>query len=448
MNLKSYIPFYKRNLNLAIPVVITQTGQMIVQFADNIMVGHLGTTPFAGVAVANTLITILLVFFTCFTQGLIPHVGHNYGRGNHKSVADYFVNAAILDTLLCGFIILSLFATPLMHYMGQDAQILPYAKTYYIISVISLIPLVLFFAIRNFAEGIGITKHVMYITVICNVLNIVLNWILIYGKLGAPALGVAGAAYATLISRILMLIIFIVLIFKISPYKEYIGLINKESLSKSKFIDVLKTSIPISLQALVEVSAFNLSGIMVGWFGQNAMAANQIALTITTFSFMAANGIGVAATIRVAHQFGEKRYKDSRTAGFAAMHLSLALMLTAGFIYIIFRNYIPYIFVSDPEVAAIASSLIVIAACFQIFDATQLSSLASLRGLADVKAPLFFSLIAYYLIGLTMSYVFSKVMGIGPIGVWLGLSLGLATAAVTYTIRFRRITSQYINGIR
>ncbi|MDO4735956.1 MAG: MATE family efflux transporter [Bacteroidia bacterium] len=446
MNFKSYIPFYKRNLSLATPVIITQTGQMIVQFADNIMVGHLGTTPFAGVAFANTIITILLVFFTCFTQGLIPHVGHSYGRGEHKKAADYFTNAVVLDALLCIFILFALFATPIMDYMGQDAQILPYAKIYYTISVISLIPLVMFFAIRNFAEGIGITKHVMYITIVCNILNIVLNWILIYGKLGFPALGVAGAAYATLISRILMFIVFTVLIFRIEPYKGYIKLIDKCSLSKEKFLTVLKTSIPISLQALVEVSAFNISGIMVGWFGQDAMAANQIALTMTTFSFMAANGVGVAATIRVAHQFGEKRYKDAQKAGFAAMHISIAMMVTTGLIYIIFRNYIPYIFVSDPAVTTIASSLIIVAACFQVFDATQLSNLASLRGLADVKAPLVYSIIAYYIIGLSMSYILSSVVNIGPIGVWWGLSIGLIVAAITYTIRFKKITSRYINS--
>lgn len=445
MFLKTYIPFYKRNLNLAIPVMITQAGQMIVQFADNIMVGHLGTVEFAGVAFANSIFTIGMVFCICFTQGLTPYAGQSYGKGLYREVAGYFQNSFIMNIFLCITIVgTMLCVVPFMQYMGQDPSILEYAKDYYRILVISLVPFILFFSIRNFSEGIGITKYAMYITIGSNLVNIFFNWLLIFGNWGFPHMGVEGAAIATLISRVLMFISFAILLTCINPYKKYLKLIRKPFINPDKIKELLKTSVPISLQGLVEVTAFSLSGIMVGWFGKEAMAANQIALTITTFSFMIAQGIGVAATIRVSHQFGEKRYTDARKAGFAAVHLSVGLMGTAGIIYIFLRHMVPYLFTSDPAVATIAASLMIISAGFQIFDAVQLAGVASLRALADVKVPLIFAIISYYCICLPLGYICGHYFNLGPIGVWLGLMLGLMFASVLFMYRFRTLTEKYI----
>lgn len=445
MFLKTYIPFYKRNLSLAVPVMITQAGQMVVQFADNIMVGHLGTVEFAGVAFANSIFAIGMVFCICFTQGLTPYAGQSYGKGLYREVAGYFQNSFILDIFLCIFILGVMFGIiPFMQYMGQDPAILEYAKSYYRILVLSLVPFILFFAIRNFSEGIGITKYAMYITIASNLVNIFFNWVLIYGNLGFPHMGVTGAAIATLISRVLMFVSFAILLTSVNPYKKYLKLIQKPFINPDKIKKLLKTSVPISLQGLVEITAFSLSGIMVGWFGKEAMAANQIALTITTFSFMIAQGIGVAATIRVSHQFGEKRYSDARKAGFAAVHLSVGFMGTAGIIYILSRHLVPYLFTSDPAVASIAGSLLIISAGFQIFDAVQLSGIASLRALADVKMPLVFSLISYYFICLPLGYVCGHFLNLGPIGVWTGLMLGLMFASVLFMYRFRTLTGRYI----
>ncbi|MEF9987040.1 MAG: MATE family efflux transporter [Bacteroidales bacterium] len=447
MILQNYLPFYKRNLNLALPVMITQAGQMIVQFADNIMVGHLGTEEFAGVAFANSLFTIGMIFCIGFTQGLTPYAGQSFGKGNHREVSKYFQNSFIMDIFLCLAVLVVMFSImPFMQYMGQDPSILEYAKSYYIILVISLVPFILFFAIRNFSEGIGITKYAMYITIVSNLVNIFLNWILIFGHWGFPAMGVSGAAIATLISRVLMFISFAFIIITVNPYKQYLRLIRRPLIDIIKIKELLKTSVPISLQGLVEVTAFSLSGIMVGWFGKEALAANQIALTITTFSFMIAQGIGVAATIRVSHQFGEKRYADARKAGFAAAHLSVGFMGTAGIIYILFRHNIPYVFTSDPAVATIAASLLIISAGFQIFDAIQLSGIASLRALADVKIPLLFSIISYYLICLPLGYFCGHVLNLGPMGIWVGLMLGLIFAAILFMYRFNKITKRYIEA--
>ena len=440
---KEYIPFYKRNINLAVPVMITQAGQMIVQMADNVMVGHLGTAQFAGVSFANTIFVIGMAFCICFTQGLIPHAGRNYGSGNHKGVTQYFQNSILLNIFL-GICVMAIMAAliPFMKYMGQDPDILGYTKSYYKIMIFSMLPFILFFTIRNFSEGIGITKYAMYITLSANILNIVLNWILIFGKFGMPQMGVAGAAISTLISRIVMLVSFAILIFSLKEYKRYISLLDRDFVDKKKLKELLATSAPIAFQGLIEVTAFSLSGIMVGWFGKISLAAHQIAMTLSTFSFMVAQGIGAAAVIRVSHQLGEKDYPATRKAGFAAMHLACAFMGFVGLVYVIFRNQLPFLFSTDPQVISIASTLLLMCAIYQIFDALQLAGIASLRALMDVKIPLLFSSLSYYCICLPSGYLFGHVIGLGPIGVWLGLLFGLMVASILFLYRFNKITNK------
>lgn len=444
MNIKSYIPFYKRNLSLAIPVMITQAGQMVVQFADNIMVGQLGTSQFAGVGFANALFSMGLVFCTCFTQGLIPFIGQSYGRGEHGKVSEYFTNGILLNALMCiAVMAIMMAAVPLMDHMGQDPRILGYAREYYKIMVWSLAPFIIFYVLRALTEGVGNTKYTMYITVFCNVLNIFLNWVLIFGHFGVEAMGVEGAAWATFISRCAMLGIGIAILLSGKLYKRYLGDIRFRALNFSQFKDVMKTSFPMSFQGLVEVTTFSIAGIMAGWFGEVAMAAHQASQTIITFSFMVAQGVGVAATIRVSHQYGERRFADARKAGFAASHISIALMALAGITFILFNDVIPYIFTQDHHVAEIASKLLYVAAAFQLFDAVQLSALASLRALADVKWPLVTSLFTYYVIGLPFAYFAGTTFSLGPVGVWLGLLAGLMLAAILFLYRFNKITKGF-----
>lgn len=449
MGLKKYIPFYKRNLALAIPVMITQAGQMMVQFADSIMVGHLGTSQFAGVGFASAIFYIGFVFCSCFTQGLIPYIGQNYGRGEHSKVSQYFSNGILLNVVMCGLIIGIMFGIiPFMDKMGQDPKILGYAVNYYKIMIYSLVPSILFYMIRNLTEGIGNTKFSMQVTLVCNILNIFLNWVMIFGHFGVPAMGVDGAAWATFISRVMMLIIGITVVLSGKQYKRYFKEVRFSSINSHKLKELLHTSIPIGFQGLVEMTTFSLIGIMVGWFGQEAMAAHQAANTIVTFSFMVAQGVGVAATIRVSHQFGEGRYMDARMAGFAASHISIALMICAGITFVVFNDLIPYIFTSDPHVAEITGNLLYVAAAFQIFDATQLSALASLRALADVKWPLVLSIIAYYFVSIPLGYICGAVVGWGPVGVWFGILFGLLFAAILFLLRFNRITREFIPGPR
>lgn len=445
MNIKEYTPFYRRNLKLAIPVMLTQAGQITVNLADNIMVGHLGTTELAGVTFANSIIILGMVFGIGFTQGVTPHVGQSFGKGEHDKVGRLLQASFITNTLLSILLTGVMFTIGLfMGSMGQPEGVVSYARDYYYIILASMIPALLFFGMRQFSEGIGITKYALYITIIGNSLNIFLNWVLIYGHFGFDAMGVKGAAIATLISRYVMCGSFIALYLRQPAYSRYIKLFRKPLIDRETIKRILKTSVPLSFQNLVEITAFSLSAIMVGWNGEISLASHQIAMSMSSFSFMLALGVGAAATIRVSHQYGYGDYKSMRMAGFAAIHLSVGLMSVCGILYILLRNYIPLVFTDDPEVIYLSSQLLIISALFQVFDATQLSCLACLRALADVRKPLLFSIISYYLVCLPLGYLCGNIFGYGAIGVWVGLLLGLVFAASLFLWRFNKISMRLV----
>lgn len=445
MNFKEYIPFYKRNLAVAVPVMLTQAGQITVHMADNIMVGHLGTTELASVSFANSIYILGMVFGIGFTQGLTPHVGQTFGKGDHSSVSALLKNSLILNLSVSLLLTMVMFGVgTLMGYMGQTEAVVSNGREYYNIILFGLVPFLMFFGLRQFSEGIGITKYAMYITLFANFLNILLNWILIYGHMGFEAMGIKGAATATFISRVVMLTLFVIVMFRNECYNKYLKLIRWPLVDLSRAKMVLKTSVPLSFQNLVEITAFSMSAVMIGWLGETQLASHQIAMSMSSFSFMLALGVGAAATIRVSHQLGYGDFRSMRIAGFAAIHLSVFLMALCGLAYIIFREQIPYIFSEDPAVRSLAATLLIVSALFQIFDATQLASLACLRALADVKVPLVLSIISYYLISLPMGYFCGFILGFGTVGVWVGLLAGLGFAAVLFLLRFSKISNRMI----
>ena len=422
--------------------MIAQAGQMVVQFADNIMVGHLGTEELAGVSFAGNIMLIGFVFFICFSHGATPFIGQSFGKGNTREVLKWFKHSHYLNMAVGGLtILLMVLVVPFMDHMGQDPSILVYAREYYWISLASIIPAIFFFTIKNFSEGIGITKYAMYITLLTNLVNIFLNWLLIYGKWGLPQMGVAGAATATLISRILCLAIFSYIIGKLPVYTAFTKIKERGKLEWSAFRQLISTSLPIGLQGLFEVTSFSLCAIMAGWISKEAIAGYQITNIMCTLSFLIAEGLGVAATINVSHSFGQGNIAAARKSGFAATHLAIIFMGIAGILYTLFRKQIPYIFTDDPAVAGFASGMLIIAALFQIFDATQMAGFAALRGLKDVNIPFLYSFAAYYIIGLPSAYAITFMLDAGANGIWIGLALGLLTVAILSQIRFGKLTS-------
>jgi MATE family multidrug resistance protein len=445
MSFQEYLPYYKRNLKVAVPVMLTHAGQITVNLADNIMVGHLGTAELAAATFANSILVPGMVFGIGFSQGLTPHVGQAFGRKDYRQVGHLLQNSLILNSLLAIVMTIIMYACGhFMNRMGQPADIVGMARGYYNIQLFSIFPFLLFFGARQFSEGIGITKYAMYITLFANAINIFLNWVLIYGKLGFPAYGVNGASIATLVSRVVMLICFILIYIRKEVYNRYFAYFTRKLGDLDKMKKILQTSVPLSIQTLVEITSFSMSAIMVGWLGKVPLASHQVAMSMSSFSFMLALGVGAAATIRVSHQYGSGNYRAMRMAGFAAVHLSVALMSISGIAYMLFNWQIPHLFTVDPAVIKLSASLLIISAMFQIFDAMQLSGLACLRALADVRKPLLFSVLSYYFVCLPLGYLLGFVFGLGAIGVWIGLMLGLIFAAILFLNRFNKLSLRII----
>ena len=432
-------------MKVALPVMVTQAGQVIVQLADNIMVGPAGTAQLAGVSFANAIFLIGFVTLLGFSQGLTPLVGESYAKDQHARASHLLCNSLTLN--LCVYAAVGLLLMVIgffMPRMGQDPQVVPYAQSYYFIMLVSLIPMAVFFTSRFFAEGLGDTSHAMWITVSTNLLNIFLNWVLIFGHFGLPALGVMGAALATLIARIFCAVAFIRVIFHSETFSSYARMALKEKVDKQTLISIAQLSLPIAFSSMLESTAFSFAAIMVGWMGKVELAAHQIANSLGQLSFMVACGIGAAATIRVSHQFGAGKPVETLMAGKASVHMGIFYMSSCALLFILLRNFLPYIYTSDPEVIAYASRLIVVLSLYQISDAVQLTSMASLRGLKDTKRPMMYAAMSYYGIAIPAAYLLGFVFGVGPEGVWYGLLLGLTVAAVLFYTRFCRICRSYL----
>lgn len=439
MTFEDYLPYYKRNLRIAGPVVLSQLGGSITQLADNIMVGHLGTVELAAVSFANTIFIIGMLFSIGITMASTPLIGQAYVQGEHTKLTSYLQNS-LLQVILTAIVISALlFALyPFMDDMGQEPDVVKLAKPYYILLVISLFPFLIFCFFKQFLEGLGSTKHAMIITIICNIVNIVLNYFLIFGTYGFPKWGIIGAGVATLLSRVLMPIMFLIIIRKKTDWWMFFNRFGKKVFSFKVLRELHSLGLPIAGQMVLEISAFAFSAIMVGWLGAVPLASHQIAQNISTIAFMVVLGISTATTIRVSHQLGLRDFKALRMAASASIHLCLATNFILGLLILSFRYIIPIAFTEDAAVIELAAQLLLFVGLFQLFDGMQSVGIGILRGLIDVKRPVIYAFISYICINLPIGYIFAFVFKMGAAGIWLGFVFGLGVAAILFHIRYRK----------
>lgn len=436
--LHKYIPYYKRNLHLALPLVLSQAGQVTVSLVDNMMVGHVGTTELAASSFANNIFMIGMLFGMGITIGLTPMVGSEFGKNNTSVVASWLKNGFITHfaaSVLLAIIMFSIYFV--IPFMGQTPDVEKLAKPYYLLLCSSLIPFMLFFTFKQFFEGIGNTKIAMQITLISNVVNIVVNYLFIFGKFGMPELGLNGAGIGTLVSRIIMPILFFIAIYRSDSFIQYFKKAYHQKIDFDRILSVLKIGIPIAFQIIVEVTAFGFGAIMMGWIGEIPLAGHQVAIGLASFTYMISLGISQANTIRVSHNFGEKNFAGLKNDALASTHLVLFFMLTMGLIFVFFRIPLSWIFTSDPAVIEMASNLLIIAAVFQVFDGLQVVMLSTLRGMKDVHIPMLFAFLAYLVLGIPVSYVMAFKLNLGPSGIWYGYLVGLFTAGILFYFRFK-----------
>lgn len=451
---RTYLPYYKRNLKVAFPVMLTQIGAALVGLADSIMVGHYGTADLAAVSFSNALFFTVMVFSMGALMGITPLVGHVHGRleklmekgapddeiaHKHDQISSYMANGLVYTALMC-LLSLALLAPciPVLDMFGQEPEVVRCARPYYLLIVLSIIPFLLFCFCRQFLEGLGNTLVAMLITIGCNLLNVLLNWLFIFGHWGFPAMGAEGAGWATLISRTLMPLCFFIVMLSQTGWRKYLTATRKGQITRREVENLLTIGAPIGLQSFAEAFLFTASFVIIGWINKEALAAHHIANQMADLTFMLALGIGAATTIRVSHQLGKGDLVAVRMASHASVHLCL-LMNTIGAAIMIFgRNHIPYIFTDDPEVVPIASTLLVIAGTFQYADGLQCIGAAMLRGIQDVRVPMRIALFSYIAIGLPLGLALTFPMGLGAKGMWLAFIIALAIPAVCYHIRFNR----------
>jgi len=431
-------------------------GHTMVGLIDDIMVGKIGTTELAAVSLGNSFLFIAMSLGIGFSTAITPLVAEADGEGNVAKGKAAFKHGVflctVLGTVLFGLILLS---KPLMYHMKQPAEVVVLAIPYLEIVAFSLIPMIMFQAFKQFSDGLSQTKYAMWATLLANVINIVLNYLLIYGKFGFPELGIVGAAIGTLISRVVMLVFIWLLLKSRDKFKPYITNLNFLVIKKSVTNKILSLGVPSALQMFFEVAIFTAGIWLSGVLGSNAQAANQIALKLSSLTFMVGMGLSVAATIRVGNQKGLQNFKELRRVAFSVFLLTLFIEIIFAGIFVAFHNVFPDLFVNynnvadlsnTMEVVKTASVLLLIAAVFQISDGVQVVVLGALRGLQDVKIPTILIFIAYWVFGFPISYYLGLHTDYKSSGIWLGLLAGLTVSSILLFLRFNYITKKLIKN--
>jgi MATE family multidrug resistance protein len=454
VNISQYTSEFKYNWKLAAPVMLGMLGHTFVSFVDNIMVGQIGTAELAAVSLGNSFIFIAMSVGIGFSTAITPLVAEADSADNFDQAKSTFKHGLFLCTVLGIVLFLGVFfAKPLMYLMKQPEEVVELAIPYLDLAAFSLIPLIVFQALKQFSDGMSMTRYPMYSTLIANIVNVILNYLLIFGKFGLPELGIVGAAYGTVISRFIMLAYLWWLLANKERTKVLVTNIKFFVLEKLMLQKLINLGAPSAMQMLFEVAIFTAAIWLSGLLGKNAQAANQIALNLSTMTFMVAMGLSVASMIRVGNQKGLQKFKELRRIAFSIFLLGILLAIFFGTVFFLFHKSLPKIYVDftdatnyadNLEVVSIASQLLFAAAIFQISDTIQVVVLGALRGLQDVKIPTIITFISYWVIGFPISYFLGKASMYGSFGIWLGLLAGLSTAAILLYMRFNYLTLKLI----
>ena len=441
--LQEYTKEFSYNLKLAYPVIIGMIGHTLVGFVDNAMVGQLGTSELAAISLGNSFVFLAMAFGIGFSTAITPLIAESDAKKNKSNTKSILSNGILVCIFLGAVLtIIVLIAKPIIYYMGQSEEVVNLAYPYITLVAISLFPLIIFQSFKQFSDGLSFTKIAMISTVIANLINVVINYILIYGKFGFPKLELVGAGIGTLISRVIMVLIIIYLIKSNPKINQYLD--NLFSLKYSSIITkkIINLGYPSALQMMFEVGFF-ISGIWVcGIIGINYQAANQIALNLSSLTFMVALGLSVAATIRIGNQKGLNDYKNLKRIAISIFLITILIELIFALIFIIFSDLLPWLYLENNsnfdvlETVSLASKLLIIVALFQIFDGIQIVAQGALRGIQDVKIPSMICFLSYIIFGVPIMIYLGLYTDLKATGVWIGFLIGLLIASVLLSIRF------------
>lgn len=437
----------KETLLLSYPIVASQLGIILMGVIDNLMVAKLGTEPLAALGFANHNYFFITIFGIGVFSILPPLVANAKGQNNIQQCANLFsegIHIAFFINIFTGIILYLVWIN--LGNFGQEPLVAQLASDYFWIVMVSTFPLFLIVMLKSFTDGLGFVKISMYISFLGLFLNIVFNWIFIYGKLGFEPMGVRGAGYSTLLVRVLMLIGILVYIASLQKVRKYMLGFALFRIDKPLFIKILKLGIPSGLQFFFEIGAFAFAAIMIGWLGAEHLAAHEIALSMIAITFMIVTGFASAGGIRIGEFYGKKDSVAMFRAGNTSLFLAIIVMTCFCIIFLSFNEFLVSIFMDKNAqfftkldvsfTIQIANNLLMIAGFFQLFDGIQATSAGLLRGLSDVNIPAFISIFVYWMLGLPLAYYLGFTLEQGVWGVWIGLAIGLIMASVLLTGRF------------
>ena len=437
---------YASLLKLALPIIVGQLGGIITGLADTIMVGQHSTQELAASSFVNNVLNTFIIFGTGFSFALTPLVGENLARNKKYVVSAWLKNGIIANFLLSVvlMVILTIIYFNVEHF-GQPSELLPLIKPYYLVSMVSIIFIMLANAFRQFVEGITNPSVSMWILLSGNLLNIIGNYVLIYGKCGFEEMGLIGAGYSTLVSRMFMFAMF-VLVFVLRPsYKAYRKGFMRMWVLPNRLMRVTKLGVPIAFQQGLEAATFSLTAIMIGWLGSTELAAHQVVISISTISFTTYLGLGSATAIRTSFFKGAKDWQQVRKTTVAGIHLGIIVSTLTCIALYVFRNDISFIFSEDPNVASIVVMLLPILMLYQYVDGAQIVLANALRGLADVKPIMWISFITNFLIAIPAGYILGFPLGMGIEGVWLAYPIGFLFSVILLGRRMRKYLNLHSN---
>jgi len=442
-------------MTLAYPVILGMLGHTLIGVVDNIMVGKLGTAELAAVSLGNSLVFIAMSVGIGFSTAITPIVAQGDAEKDSGKVRAAFQHGLLLCTML-GIALFGIvfFAKPLMALMHQPAEVIALAAPYIDWVAFSLLPMVIFQGYKQFADGMSLTKYAMYAVIASNIVHVGINYVLIYGVWFFPKMGIIGAALGTVISRILMVIYMHYILSRNEKLKQYFSNFSFSEIKKSMLKKIAAMGIPSSMQMFFEVALFTAAIWLSGSIGKSSQAANQIALSLASMTFMFAMGLSVAAMVRVGNQKGLKDYKNLQIVARSIFLLAIIIEIIFALLFVALHQVLPHFFLNmenvsllhdNTEVIKIAASLLLVAAVFQISDGVQVVVLGALRGLQDVKIPTVITFVAYWIIGFPISFYLGIYTSLKATGIWIGLLAGLTAAAIFLYLRFNYLTNQLIS---
>lgn len=425
-------------LKIGLPIMLGQACVIILAFADNIMIGWHSVDELAASSFVNNVMNLFILTELGFATGMTPMIGADNGTGNIKGIGITVKNGLMTNGIIGGIsiILLTIIYFCLDHF-GQAPELMPYIKPYFAIIGISTLFALGFNVLKQFTDGICRPMISMTLLMIGNLLNIFGNWVLIYGKLGFPEMGLTGAGISTLVSRALILLVFIVFIFKSKKMNEYARAIKEALLSRGEMKTVFKMGYPVGIQMALESSTFTFAAVMAGWLGVIQLAAHQVVITISQLFFLMMQGLSFAVSILVSNAFGRKDLGSVREYARKGYFMTLGISATLSVLLYCFRYQAAGIFTDSPEVSAMAVSLFFLLFAYQFGDGLQLCFANVLRGIQDVRPIMYAAFVSYYLIAIPSAYVLGFKTSLGIHGIWLGFPIGLTLAGIFFYARYR-----------